>query len=246
MRIPVAGWASEGWTSPRLPVQSQAVEIRQVALTLWRPEAAAAFYRDVLELPVSTDGGRVTVTIGSSCLVLERGEQFHGVHHLALGIAPADFELARSWLSQRVAPISVDGSEVVDGPEGWDSKSLYFLGPEDIVLEYIARQAHGHLPASEGRAPRPLSLSEVGIGVPDVQEAVGDLHRVLGLPPFPPQGSRFAPVGDHDGLIILVDQERVWFPTDAQQAAHGPVRVQLAGTRPGQLSLRRSADVFAD
>lgn len=210
-----------------------------------RPEAAAAFYRDVLELPVSTDGGRVTVTIGSSFLVLERGEQFHGVHHLAVGIAPADFELARSWLSQRVAPISVDGSEVIDGPEGWDSRSLYFLGPEDIVLEFIARQAHGHLPASEGPAPRPLALSEVGIGVPDVQEAVGNIHRVLALPPFPPQGSRFAPVGDHDGLIILVDQERVWFPTDIQQAAHGPVKVQLAGPRHGQLSLRSSADVFA-
>ena len=127
------------------------MEIRQVALTLSRPEAAAAaFYRDVLELPVSTAGGQVRVTIGSSCLVLERGEQFHGVHHLALGIAPADFELARSWLSQRVAPISVDGSEVIDGPEGWDSNSLYFLGPEDIVLEYIARQAHGHLPQAKG------------------------------------------------------------------------------------------------
>ena len=235
---------SGGWTGGRLPVQPRAVEIQQVALTVSRPEAAAAFYRDVLELPVSSDGGRFTVAIGSSCLVLEQSEQFHGVHHLAVGIAPADFELARSWLSQRVEPISVDGSEVIDGPEGWDSRSLYFLGPEDIVLEYIARQAHAHLPVRDGRVPRPLSVSEVGIGVPDVQEAVGDLHRVLGLPPFPPQGSSFAPVGDHDGLIILVDQERVWFPTDAQQAARGPVRVQLAGARPGQLSLRRSADVF--
>ena len=180
--------AEARWTSGRLPVQSQVVDIQQVALTMSHPETAAAFYRDVLELPVSTDGGRVAVTIGSSSLVLERGEQFHGVHHLAVGIAPADFELARSWLSQRVAPISVDGSEVIDGPEGWDSKSLYFLGPEDIVLEYIARQAHGHLPVSKGPVPRPLSLSEVGIGVPDVQEAVGDLHRVLDLPPLPSPG----------------------------------------------------------
>ena len=215
-------------------------------MTVARPDQAAAFYRDVLELPVQTTGGRVTVTIGSSRLVLEQGDQFAGVHHLAVGIAPADFELARTWLAHRVEPISVDGSEVIDGPDGWNSRSLYFLGPEDIVLEYIARQAHGHLPAGDGQAPRPLSLSEIGIGVPDVGAAVRALDRVLGLPPFPPQGSQFAPVGDHDGLIILVDQERIWFPTAALQAAHGPVTVQLAAARPGRLSLRESAAVIAD
>ncbi len=69
--------------------------------------------------------------------------------------------------------------------------------------------------------PRPLSLSEVGIGVPSVPEAVRALAGELGLPTFPPQGAQFAPVGDHDGLIILVDQNRIWFPTDAQQAARG-------------------------
>lgn len=215
-------------------------------MTVARPDGAAAFYRDVLQLPVVTDGERVTVTIGASRLVLQQGDQFDGAHHLAVGIAPADFELARTWLSQRVELIAVDGSPVIDGPEGWDSRSLYFLGPEDTVLEYIARQAHGHLPAGDGRSPRPLALSEVGVGVPDVGEAVRALDRVLGLPPFPPQGSRFAPVGDHDGLIILVDQDRIWFPTDGQQAARGPVTVQLAAARPGRLSLRESAEVFAD
>jgi len=221
------------------------MHLREVGLTVTGLAAAARFYQDVLELPVAEQPGQVTVTIGSSRLVLREGDHFAGVHHLAIGIAPADFEVARSWLSQRVEPIAVDGSEVIEGPEGWNSRSLYFLGPEDIVLELIARDADLSAPAGDGQVPRPLSLSEVGIGVPSVTEAVRALTCELGLPTFPPQGAQFAPVGDHDGLIILVEQNRSWFPTTAQQAARGPVTVKLAGSQAGRLSLRESATVVA-
>jgi len=221
------------------------MQIQEVALTVTGLAAATRFYHDVLELPVAEQPGQVTVTIGSSRLVLEEGDQFAGAHHLAIGIAPADFEVARGWLSRRVEPIAVDGSEVIEGPEGWDSRSVYFLGPEDIVLEFIARDADSSAPAGDGRVPRPLSLSEVGIGVPSVHEAVRALTGELGLPTFPPQGAQFAPVGDHDGLIILVDQNRIWFPTDAQQAARGPVTVKLAAPRAARLSLRESGTVVA-
>jgi len=221
------------------------MQIQEVALTVTGLAAAARFYRDVLELPVTEQPGQAMVTIGSSRLVLEEGDQFTGAHHLAIGITPADFEVARGWLSQRVEPIVVNGSEVIEGPEGWDSRSVYFLGPEDIVLEYIARDADSSAPAGDGQAPRPLSLSEVGIGVASVPGAVRALTGELGLPTFPPQGAQFAPVGDHDGLIILVDQNRVWFPTDAQQAARGPVTVKLTAPQAARLSLRQSATIVA-
>ncbi len=183
--------------------------------------------------------------VGSSRLILEPGDHFHGVHHVAFGIAPADFELTRAWLSQRVNPILVDGSEVIVGPEGWHSKSVYFLGPEDILLEFIAREADGHMSASEADVPQPLSISEVGIGVPDVADAVDTLTDQLGLPAFPPQGTHFAPVGGHNGLIILVDEERIWFPTASHQAAQGPVALEIEGLRPARVSLTNKATVFA-
>ncbi len=222
------------------------MKIGQPALTVSRLDQAADFYRDVLELPVMAHDGRATVTIGSSRLVLEPREDFDGVHHLAFGIAPADFELARTWLGQRVEPIVVDGSEVIEGQEGWNSRSVYFLGPEDIVLEFISREAHGHVKADDGKHPRLLSISEVGIGVPDVPAAVCTLAQDLGLPAFPPQGRHFAPVGGHDGLIILVDDERSWFPTGTHRAARGPVTVELAAPRAGRLSLRQLATIVAD
>lgn len=153
--------------------QAQGMQIQEVALTVKGLAPAGQFYRDVLALPVAEHPGKVTVTIGSSRLVLQQGDPFAGAHHVATGIAPADFEAARGWLSRRVDPIEVDGPEVIEGPEGWDSRSVYFLGPEDIVLEFIARDAHSSVPASDGRVPRPLSIIEVGIGVPPYMASLG-------------------------------------------------------------------------
>ncbi len=67
------------------------MQIQEVALTVTGLAAAARFYHDVLELPVAEQPGQATVTIGSSRLVLEEGDQFAGAHHLAIGIAPAEF-----------------------------------------------------------------------------------------------------------------------------------------------------------
>ena len=203
------------------------MQIREVSITARHPDAAAAFYRDVLRMPVDAQSDRVTVTIGSSQLIITPGDQFEGIHHLAFGISPHDFDLARRWLNEQIEPIIAQGSDVIDGPAGWNSQSVYFHGPEEILLEFIARQADAEIPGGTGPVPRPLSISEVGIGVPDVGAAVRELADTLGLPTFPPQEAQFAPVGNHDGLLILVDDERVWFPTRTHQAARGPLTARI-------------------
>jgi len=221
------------------------VKVRQVTLTVEHLDEAASFYRDVLQLPVVTQDRRATVTVGSSRLVLEPGQRFRGVHHVAFGIAPADFARTRGWLQQRVELIVVDGSEVVDGPDGWSSRSVYFLGPEEILLELIARDVDAGVPRSRADGLRPVSISEVGIGVPDVAEAVRTLTRELDLAPFPPQGQLFAPVGGHHGLVVLVQEERVWFPSHHQPAARGPVVLEIDAPTAGRLSLTPQASIVA-
>jgi hypothetical protein len=121
---------------------------------------------------------------------------FEGAHHLAFGIPPADFPLARRWLGDVVEPITVGGSEVIKGLEGWNSESVYFLGPENIILELIARQSDMPVPSGSDEKPQLSAVSEVGVGVLHVPTAVERLVRDLGVSPFPPQENRFAPVGD--------------------------------------------------
>ncbi|MFI6046914.1 VOC family protein [Nocardia sp. NPDC051321] len=116
------------------------MKIREVTISTTDLDAAADFYRNKLGLQVAADAGRVTVNIGFSKLVLTPGAPFEGVHHLAFGISPDDFDLARKWLRRQVEPITVN-------------------------------------------APRPLSISEVGFDLPDVEQATGELGESFG-----PQG----------------------------------------------------------
>ncbi|MEU4316185.1 hypothetical protein [Nocardia sp. NPDC024068] len=221
------------------------MKIREVAITATDLDSVADFYRDVLQLPVSTTPGRVSVEIGTGRLVVTEGEPFAGVHHLAFGISPHDFETARRWLEGRVELLRLNGSEIIEGPAGWDSRSLYFRGPEGIVLELIARRADAGIPAGNGERPSLFSISEVGLGVADVGRAAADLRDSFGLPPFPPQLTQFAPTGGHDGLFIVADIDRIWFLTESDYPARGPLAVHIEAGRRGKLSLGPFIDIEA-
>jgi catechol 2,3-dioxygenase-like lactoylglutathione lyase family enzyme len=221
------------------------MRIREVTVTVENLDSAATFYRDVLKMPVEQEPDRVAVTIGRSRFVIAHGERFDGVHHLAFGISPHEFDHARAWLKRRVDLIPAGGSDVIIGPAGWDSRSLYFLGPENILLEFIARQADAGIPKGDGSVPRPFSISEVGISVPDTGAAVHEVTQALRLPAFPPQEPDFAPVGDHDGLLIIVDEDRIWFPTRVLRPARGPLAVSIEAGQPAHVALTKNVIVSA-
>jgi len=203
------------------------MKILNVSITVRDLAKAVPFYRDVLLLPVEATPAGAEVTIGSSRLTLSTGESFDGVHHLAFGILPSEFELAHAWLGRRVSLLQADGSEVILGSEEWKSRSLYFLGPEGIILEFIARDADASTDYIGGQNPRVLSISEVGIGVDDALDAVATLSEELAIPSYYDRSSTFASMGSHDGLLIIVQQDRLWFPTKVSKPARGRLTVQI-------------------
>jgi len=203
------------------------MKILNVTLTARDPATAARFYRDTLGLPVKETPAGVEVTIGHSRLTLTAGDQFDGAHHLAFSIPPEDFELAHQWLARRVPLIKADGSEVIPGSEEWGSRSLYFPGPEGIILEFIARNADAGTAPNAGENPHMLSISEVGMGVENVLDAAATLSRELGIPHHHDLSTTFASMGSHDGLLILVNQDRTWYPEKVSKPARGPLTVHI-------------------
>lgn len=203
------------------------MKILNVSITVRDLAKAAQFYRETLLLPVEATPAGAEVAIGSSRLTLTTGDGFDGVHHLAFGILPSEFAPAREWLARRVPLLQADGSEVILGSDDWKSRSLYFLGPEGIILEFIARDADSSTVSSKGEIPQMLSISEVGIGVDDVLDTAATLSKELAIPNFFDLSSTFASMGSHDGLLIVVQRERVWFPTESSQPARGPLTVQI-------------------
>jgi hypothetical protein len=117
----------------------------------------------------------------------------------------------------------------LDVSEEYDFSSwggVYFRDPQENVVELIARP----------QARPELALAEVGLPVEDVAVAVDTLERELGLQPYDDWDEKFAPLGDDDGLLIVVRVGRAWFPVGVPSGP-APIKVTLTGAGTGDVEL---------
>jgi catechol-2,3-dioxygenase len=215
------------------------MQITDVRVATTDVRAAERFYRELLELPVTLAGDTATVAIGRSTITLFDAATTTTAesNHLAFTIPANRFAAAVEWLTARVDPMSWGAGETeLRLGEPWNSESVYFRGPDGIILELITRQ-HLANPADEPfSSAQLLCVSEVGLGTPDVPAAFADVHDVFGVPTFAGESPDFTTAGDQDGLLILVTEGRPWFPTDSARAATGSLTVSVSGVTPGRVS----------
>jgi catechol 2,3-dioxygenase-like lactoylglutathione lyase family enzyme len=213
------------------------VRIDQVQFPVPDVPAGAAFFRDVLGLPV--DGGLVQV--GRSRLrLVPAADAVPATQHLAFSVPGDAGRAAHDWLAQRVELLGHDGEDLFEASPSWDACSSYFLGADGTVLELIARRRLPERLGGDTFGPRHLlAISEVGVPVTSVVEARRRLAREAGSAPFGGPGSEtFSAVGDDDGLLVLVAPGRAWFPTRDHLARPSRLVVDLSGTRGrGELAL---------
>ncbi|MDL5367024.1 hypothetical protein QSH18_15545 [Xanthomonas sp. NCPPB 2654] len=210
------------------------MRITQLSLPASDPGASAAFYRDVLQLPVVA----TQVRIGWSLLDLLPADAEIGSMHLAFNIPPARFDAACDWLSRRAPSLRDPVGEVRFALDAaWQSQSVYFAGPDGAVLELIARRPLPARAVADGvfSADELLCISEVGLPSAQVPAVAAAAQDRLGLMPFMPVSDAFAPLGDHEGLLIVVDAQRRWFPEQRQLPFARGVRVVVEGVRGGQV-----------
>ncbi|TDN45129.1 catechol-2,3-dioxygenase [Curtobacterium flaccumfaciens] len=210
------------------------MEIRQVQLTTRSVDETAHFYAR-LGCPVGRDGDAVRVTVGSTQLVFRPLEGMTGAHHLAFTIPTGSFVAAKERIAGVATLLGTDDADEFEGPPNWNSRSVYFEGPDRQLLELIERRDLDTGGAGAGGAgdtrpdgpPFLVSVSEVGIAVPDVLGAVEELGR-HGLAPYANAPSAdFAPVGDLHGLLVLVSPTRKWFPTLDRSPSTAPIVIDI-------------------
>lgn len=196
----------------------------------------AVFYRDVLGLPVRQSGEGVVVDVGSSRLEFFEGKASEGSNHLAFTIPANQLTDGTRWLSERTGVIRLDGRDEFPLGDPWASESVYFRGPDGIILELIARQRLKNASSVQFSAASLLCVSEVGLAVPDVARAIQEIGDAFGIRSFAGDTQSFHAMGNHDGLLILVPAGRQWFPTSDAVSSYGQLDVELAGTpRPGSI-----------
>lgn len=215
------------------------MRIRNLILPASDPTTVAQYFGEVLQLPVH--GHQVVIGWSTITLVPADGRPFGGVH-LAFNVPDNRFAEAMDWLRARsTLQRSPDGKEYFALQSSWQSQSVYFTGPDGLILELIGRQ---RLPVSSRTGAFDGSeitcLSEVGLPVGDVPATQRVLSERFGLQPLSDPSPVFAPMGDDEGLLIVVDATRHWFPEQVDlpnaqglaleiEAPHGAVEVADAG-----------------
>lgn len=215
------------------------MDIRQAQLATRSLDDTARFW-ERLGCPVDRADGVVEVVVGSTRLLFRELPGMTGALHLAITIPVGTFDAAAEWIAGiATVLVDADGRDAFEGPPNWNSRSVYFEGPDQQLLELIERRDLV-APAAPASAPASvvplLSVSEVGIAVPDVLGAVETLRRA-GLEPYAdPASEGFAAVGDVDGLVILVSPERRWFPTADRLPSTAPVVLDVGLDTPVELT----------
>jgi hypothetical protein len=118
----------------------------------------------------------------------------------------------------------------------WNADAVYFQDPVGNVAELIARH---DLPDDSPGPFGPsdvLSVSEIGVVVPDVPAFVAAAREQLGLAPYRPGTPDFAPVGDEHGLLIVAREGRPWFLAEIP-ARPQPIEMVVEAPLPGRLDL---------
>lgn len=203
------------------------MHIDDVALTTNEPSAFAAAY-ERLGLPVTRQGETVRVRVGTSMVTATRGATA-GAHHLAFTIRTGTFDAAIRWLDGRATVLEHDGTREFEGPDGWDSRSVYFDGPDGSILELIERRV---LPGVAAGSPfgseDVVCVSEVGLPADDVPAFTATVDA-LGIGPYGDGNDGFRPLGDVHGLLIAVRPGRTWFPTADRTAVAQALEVTVSG-----------------
>lgn len=234
------------------------MEIMSVDTVTRSTAETAAYYETVLGLPVRKEIGAVEITVGRSVIRFREDPDAEGDQHYAFLVDDTRFDAARTFLEAGPGLLGDGDRTEFEAQPAWNARSLYFPGPDRSVLEVIARRdlspdlGAGHVsgakassPHAPGTQPVPfgpadlLSVSEVGIAVTDV---VGTADRLTdaGVGRYPDGSATFSPAGHIDGMLILVNPGRTWFPTSDRWVAEPPVTVvaQAGAASPGVVAGR--------
>lgn len=192
------------------------------------------FYAGDLGLPVvRRSPDLLALAAGTTRLQFRRadGKPFY---HFAFNVHPVRFERARAKLAAITQLVhDADGEEVYEF-RSWNARACYFYDPLGNVVEIIGRRDLANAPVPPGAAW--LSIGEVGLVTDDVPALTRRAGQELGLPVYRDSaGEAFAAVGDAEGLLILVQRGRTWFPDTGKAAVSAPVEIRLQHAGAGWL-----------
>ena len=106
--------------------------------------------------------------------------------------------------------------------ESWNAKAIYFYDNNNNIVEFIARHDLNNATEKPFDTSIIESISEIGIVTEKPIELAENLIESSGLYYFDKstKNEQFAALGNDNGLFIIVETNRKWYPTEHKAERH--------------------------
>ncbi|NDI99811.1 VOC family protein [Flavobacterium sp. LaA7.5] len=175
-----------------------------------------SFYKEVLGLePYHKEGKTVLIyEVGYTKLIFRKSENVKPVYHFAIDVPNNRFDEGHRYMKGKVSIIPVPGGSDIADFRNWHARSFYFYDNNGNIVEFITRYDNNMVSDKAFDSESYISISEIGLVTPKVPEFADMITARLGVPVFhrQPRGDRFTVLGDDDGLFIIAETGREWYP----------------------------------
>ncbi|WP_035644621.1 VOC family protein [Flavobacterium sp. ASV13] len=205
------------------------MRIDQIQIKTNDIQKTKAFYQNLFGLFIlENDQKSITFQAGTSILKFIEDLEFNSIYHFAFNIPENQLEEAIQWCQDKVDLIVLDDKSVVTHFENWNAHSIYFFDHNGNLLEFIARHDLNNEQLGEFSSASILNICEIGIVTESPLKLGNQLIEEHGLHFFSQNTNteKFAAIGDHEGLLILVQPNRNWYPTQIPSESN-PVKISL-------------------
>ena len=181
------------------------------------------FYTQILGLKLVCKGqNSISFLAGTSTLTFIKSNKINPKYHFAFNIPNNKLDEAITWAKAKLNLLKNDDHGIVANFESWNARAIYFYDNNHNILEFIARFDLDNSTNKPFDISLIQSISEIGIVTDEPIKLADKLIESNGLYFFDKstKSEKFAALGNDNGLFIIVETNRKWYPTEQKAEKH--------------------------
>ena len=205
------------------------MEIKEIEIQTDDLKGTENFYANVLGFElIEKEQNTIAFLAGNSILSFIKSTNLNPKYHFAFNIPKNKLNEATIWLNSKVNLLLNDENEIITDFGDWNAKAIYFYDNNNNIVEFITRFDLTNETEKKFDASSVLSISEIGIVANDPMKLASQIMDKNHLNYFEKgkQSENFISIGDDNGLVIIVKNDRKWYPTE-QKAEQHVARVKI-------------------
>ncbi|AQX84703.1 VOC family protein [Elizabethkingia bruuniana] len=182
------------------------------------------FYSEKLQLEIIAKTElSVSFRTGDSVLTFEKNDREGDFkYHFAFNIPANQPEEAIIWAYNRIELIRNPETHLITNFDNWRAQAVYFYDNNGNLVEFIGRTDLNNNSDAEFSSKSILNISEIGIVTDHPLNLAQQITQQTGIDYFVkgPKTEEFVVLGNDNGLLIIVDPNRNWYPTENKAEKH--------------------------